>query len=144
MDADEVREMVLRDHQKLREDLGYVRKALAGSDRMALSYSVSVLLQDLRKHLDLEDRMLEPVLRRIDAWGEVRAQRLRADHVYQRAEMRAFESRIDTELSRYPEMSERVRKFADALERDMADEERDVLARELLTDDPRCGDGFAG
>jgi hypothetical protein len=144
MDADDVRQLVLRDHERIREDLGYVRKALLAGDRLALSFSVPALIQHLRQHLDLEDTVLEPVLRRIDAWGEVRAQRLRADHVFQRAELRALEGRIDGEMSRFAEMSQRVRKFVDALERDMEQEERDVLSAELLTDNPVCGDGFAG
>src|SRR5205823_12338216 len=84
------REILCRQHALLRKTIestrGVARNAMASrSSTGELQFAVSVLERELLGHLAEEEKLLEPVLARLDAWGPVRAGLMRAEHAHQRA-----------------------------------------------------------
>src|SRR4051812_26412913 len=92
------------------------------------------LCESLWFHLATEDEILVPLLRDLDAWGEVRVERVESDHEAQRAEIE--ELRKKAEEATPASFAESVLAFSRALRADMAHEEEVSLSRELLRDDP--------
>lgn len=134
-----VRARVLAEHAVLRDLIAVVRAAMARADEgsgtiEALRWEAGCLLASLTRHLDLEDALLAPILREIDAWGPVRAARLAADHAAQRRTIARLKHRIDG-METAPALVGTLRPFTDELMRDMEAEERDLLPADLLRDD---------
>ena len=86
----EVRKRILEDHRALRGVLdrleALARGRLQGRESVSdeLLAQARVLDQRLRKHMDLEEHILVPALRRADAWGPERVERFHAEHQRQR------------------------------------------------------------
>jgi hypothetical protein len=140
----DVRARVLAEHLWLCEKLTQVEEAarsvLAGSQREArrLRAGVQDLCESLRIHLATEDELLVPLLHDLDAWGEIRAERVRSDHQAQRGELEALCREAEENDS--ATLAASVLAFGKALRADMALEETVSLGPDLLRDDTISAD----
>jgi iron-sulfur cluster repair protein YtfE (RIC family) len=135
------RSLVLAQHARLREVIFDVRSAAnavrthvpPGADLVEqLRTFISILDGELHLHLATEEAVVEPVLSRIEGWGRVRLDLLRAEHAHQRAILVALRSpSLDPDA-----LARRAVALADDLLADMGAEERDLLSPELISDDP--------
>jgi hypothetical protein len=143
---DERRKLLVAQHEQLRILIAALR-SVAGSVLAADETDSLRLLDRLRRateelqlhfyaHLTTEEAILEPILSRIDAWGPIRLDLLRAEHSHQRAVLAAL---LKAEGAPYS-IARRAAGLAEDLLADIAAEERDLLAAELLRDDPVCLD----
>src|SRR5690349_11630984 len=143
---DERRKLLLAQHENLRKLIAQMRAA-AGSVLAADEIGSLRMLGRLRRaaeelelnfyaHLTTEEAILEPILSRIDAWGAIRLDLLRAEHAHQRAVLAALRG---AEGAPYG-IARRAAALAEDLLRDIDAEERDLLAANLLRDDPICLD----
>ena len=76
-----------------------------------------------------------PALREADAWGEVRADRVQAEHKEQTAEVRLLLEEFGDPFASSGELALRLEDFIAAVEVDMAAEEKATLGPDLLRDD---------
>jgi hypothetical protein len=139
----ERRSVLLAQHEQLRMLIAAVSRAsadvLASSEEAlpdraaALVRAIATFADDLRAHLAAEERLLGPVLERLDSWGPLRLELLRTEHAHQRAVLDAL--RADRNLSTR-ELARRARSLAADVLLDMDAEERDLLAESVLRDDP--------
>ena len=143
---DERRKLLTAQHDRLRVLIGALRSA-AGSVLAAEDIEALQLIGRLRRaveelelqfyaHLASEEATLEPILSRIDAWGPIRLDLLRAEHGHQRAVLAAMRVAEGAPYS----IARRAASLAEDLLADIAAEERDLLAPELLRDDAVCLD----
>lgn len=140
MTHEERRQTLHAQHQQLRAVITDVREAALevlgteGEDSAPLRMRISVLYDDLQRHLATEEALLEPVLERIDAWGPVRLDLLRAEHAHQRAVLSVLRS--DRAAALPPQvLSRRVLGLLDDIMADMDAEDRDLLDPRVLRDD---------
>lgn len=140
MTHEERRQTLHAQHQQLRVVIAGVREAaleVLGSeatDCAGLRMRISVLHDDLQRHLATEEALLEPVLERIDAWGPVRLDLLRAEHAHQRAVLSLLRSDRAAALPPLV-LSRRVLGLLDDIMADMDAEDRDLLDPRVLRDD---------
>jgi hypothetical protein len=140
MTHEERRQTLHAQHQQLRGVIAEVREAAlevlgTGPDECAaLRMRISVLRDDMERHLTTEEALLGPVLERIDAWGPVRLDLLRADHAHQRAVLSVLRSDRAAALSPLV-LSRRVLGLLDDIIADMEAEDRDLLDPRVLRDD---------
>lgn len=137
----QVRARVLKDHAALRLLIAQVRRAAkqardGGVDRDRFVEAAHTLLRALREHLALEDEILLPTLRTIDAWGPERAKRLETEHAHQREVLEMTEYELDDAERPIGETVARMEQFVDRLEKDMMLEEKTDLDEELLREFP--------
>lgn len=139
MNPSDVRARVLAEHLWLSEKLTLLEESaamvIAGEavEARRLRERCKNLCESLWFHLATEDEILVPLLRDLDAWGEVRVERVQNDHQTQRAEI--AELKKQAEAADPVVLAEDVLTFAKALRADMANEEQVSLSRELLRDD---------
>ena len=133
-----VRERVLEEHVALR---GMLATVTTLADRVldtdnALDEELPLHAREtyrtLVRHLDLEDLILAPALRSADAWGEVRADALLAEHRLQRSQFRAA---FADQQGGTIKLAARLLTIIPAILEDMAHEEKDLLTEALLGDD---------
>jgi iron-sulfur cluster repair protein YtfE (RIC family) len=135
----EVRSRVLADHDWLRIKLSMLETcATAVKDGQAsrakpLRERLEDFCRALLMHLATEDDILVPMLGDLDAWGEVRVERMSSDHQAQRAEISRLCRAAATAAP--VALAESILTFARALREDMAHEERVELSEDLLRDD---------
>jgi len=138
LSPNEVRELVLADHKALRVRLTLLRRAVINAqdkgDARALLEMLPSLLDHLGAHLDLEDQVLAPTLRTIDAWGEEREKRLADEHTEQRAWIGQSRANIERDREDLNQISARALTMIDRIEADMEHEEAHVLDPALMTD----------
>jgi iron-sulfur cluster repair protein YtfE (RIC family) len=140
MTHEERRQTLHAQHQQLRAVIAEVREAALevlgteAADCAALRMRISVLYEDLHRHLSTEEALLEPVLERIDAWGPVRLDLLRAEHAHQRAVLSLLRSDRAATLPPLV-LSRRVLGLLDDIMADMDAEDRDLLDPRVLRDD---------
>lgn len=135
-----VRSRILQDHAALREDLSALEASVVAmyDDRAHCRCVVALareILNSLVLHTQLEDAILAPALRDLDAWGPVRAELLLEHHASQRTQLREI---VDT-YSAFDEPERVARTTLDWIREvraDMLHEESDVLSAALLKDDP--------
>jgi iron-sulfur cluster repair protein YtfE (RIC family) len=138
MAVGEVRARVLADHAKL-------RAAIAEVDRLALAVAAEELkhidalrtqaenlYRMLQKHIDHEDAVLAPIIRRIDAWGPVRHEQMKSDHANQRATLAQAIRDLD---SGGPALGKAVQSMCWEILHDMRREEHDLLHPDLWRED---------
>jgi hypothetical protein len=94
---------------------------------------VHKLVREVLDHISVEDRVLLPALREIDAWGETRAAHVAAEHARQREELAAL--RDLARLGPGDEAARATLGMISELMIDMDGEERDLLGPDLLRDD---------
>jgi iron-sulfur cluster repair protein YtfE (RIC family) len=140
MTHEERRQTLHDQHQHLRAVIARVREAaleIVGaeeSDSTSLRSLISELRDDMERHLATEEALLGPVLERIDAWGPVRLDLLRAEHAHQRAVLSVLRS--DRAAAVPPlTLARRLLGLLDDIIADMDAEDRDLLDPRVLRDD---------
>ncbi|HZR09851.1 MAG TPA: hemerythrin domain-containing protein [Myxococcales bacterium] len=140
MNHEERRQTLHSQHQQLRGVIAEVREAaleVLGTEPAecgALRMRISGLRDDLERHLVTEEALLGPVLERLDAWGPVRLDLLRAEHAHQRAVLSLLRSERAAALPPLV-LARRVLGLLDDLIADMEAEDRDLLDPRVLRDD---------
>jgi hypothetical protein len=132
------RQILLGQHAHLR---GTIQQAQDGARNLLaarasageLQMVVITLRNELLAHLADEERLLEPILSNIDAWGNVRAGLLRAEHAHQRAVLAVLTG--PTAWPAATVVAGRTLSLCEDLLSDMEFEERELLSEKLLRDD---------
>jgi len=132
------RQILLGQHAHLRGTIQVAQDAARNllSARAAageLQRAVIALKNELLAHLADEERLLEPILASLDAWGPIRAGLLRAEHAHQRAVLAVL-----TGPTAWPAatlVANRTLSLCEDLLTDMEFEERELLNEKLLRDD---------
>jgi len=139
MNPSQVRTRILDGHRVLRDQLAKLEgeiDALARHEAQVESVIEAArwLLAELTAHTQLEDDVLAPALRELDAWGAVRANMLLEHHEQQREDLRRLLSIYDQ-----PQDPQLVAEITLALiadiRADMHHEETGLLSAALLRDD---------
>jgi acetoin utilization protein AcuB len=144
-----IRARILREHERIRSLLDHM-EVLAGrlasgerSTGVRLRNWARELSSVLRAHLDLEEELLLPAIRQVDAFGDARADELLAEHAVQRQLL----GRVVDELCTAPSdaaLAVGVLELVRALRDDIVAEERDFLGEVLLRDSLVPVDSFGG
>jgi len=137
--SNEDRRRILRgQHVHLRKTIEAARTAASGA--MAgkvsagdLQLAVAALERELLAHLGEEERLLEPILERLDAWGPIRLSLLRAEHAHQRAVLAVLTGRSAWPASSL--VAGRTLSMCGDLLIDMEFEERELLSEKVMRDD---------
>lgn len=136
-----VRELILAEHQHLRELLAHtlacaqvVLKGEVSSDAtLRLREAARSAYVALLAHTELEDRALAPVLETIDAWGRARASALHREHALQRLALDRALAGLEEPTCNALLAASIEEVLLDILH-DMDREEAEVLTLELLGD----------
>jgi len=137
----QVRLRILEDHARLRSlfaELDDVaRRVLEGESELA--FRLRVLAEALREcflsHLDLEDAVLVPAVRRADAGGPERAERVAREHREQRHLFQHLLGELSDPERPVEKLASDLRSLVQELYRDMSQEEESILDEDLLRDD---------
>lgn len=141
----QIRKIILAEHEGLRVDLGAIEDLLDqvaagdGSARAAAHRQLNAVLGTFLRHIEHEERVLQPVLAQIDAWGPQRKAAMDEEHAMQR-ELVTQLATIDPSGDPAAWARE-VRLFTKDLLMDMADEEKNCLSPNVLHDDVVVVDG---
>lgn len=134
--AEAVRRRVLADHSLLRhhlEEVFALATRVLGTEpglEERLRRSVFDTVRAFLTHVDLEDEILVPLLRQVDAWGEARAAQIAADHEWQRAALGRLKDMADDATGIV--LAQYVSSLARALLEDMRTEEETALDPAVL------------
>jgi len=134
MAVGDVRARVLADHVKLRnviaevDRLAYAVSAEEVKHVAALRERAEGLYRMLAEHIDHEDAVLAPIIRKIDAWGPVRHDQMRNDHANQRAALAQAIRDLETGG---PALGQVVQSMCWEILHDMKREEHDLLHPDL-------------
>lgn len=140
MNPSQLRKKILAEHVIIR---GKVKEAEAlagrvlGGDATAelpMRAHATDLVELFREHLEMEDALLVPTLRNIDAWGQIRAERVAREHEWQRAALERLEQAAKREAT--ADVARAVESLGKELLADMKDEDETILSPNLLKDDP--------
>lgn len=140
-----LRRTILAEHDVLRKSLTEIEDLLGkvaakNGDAQKLAHEkVQNLLQAFMRHLEHEERILQPVIQRIDAWGPARSASMSEEHATQRGEVTRLAG-INPALNPIAWAGE-VQAFIDTLLIDMAAEEKSILSPNVLRDDIIAVDG---
>ncbi len=142
MRPSEVRQTILEDHEKLREELAELARislkvatAEPGDLAPLLRDRGEAFLEHFLRHLALEDAHLKPAVRDADGWGEARAQRLEDEHTHQRQLLEGILGRLRDESFPEAELALELRGLVEVIREDMQQEEKVMLDANLLRDD---------
>ncbi len=135
MGAQTIRTVLLHGHAWLREQAQQVERLSKHGPDAELRKAIGALCDSLLGHMDVEELMIRPALRRADAWGDARVARLEADHEAQRIRVRLLRRALNDPSRPLDELRESVASFIAALREDMAKEEAELLGPEVLRDD---------
>jgi hemerythrin-like domain-containing protein len=126
-------------HRQIRDTIAIVRRSALGlaagrQSPLELRDLIAGLRLMMEVHLSTEETLLEPVLERLDAWGPVRLEVLRVDHVHQRALLADLSSKQTSEqpAERY---AWRTLTMLEEILTDLDAEDRDLLDAKVLRDD---------
>jgi hypothetical protein len=139
MSHDECRNTLEMQHRQLRALIAGVREVAQRALRderegSTLHELVGALRTEIEQHLVAEESLLGPVLERVDAWGPVRLDLMRAEHAHQRAVLAVLRSdRAGTLPAAL--FAPRVLGLLDDISTDMDAEDRDLLDPRVLRDD---------
>ena len=142
-----VRVAILSEHVKLRRLLRGVEreahKLMASAtpreaERVATFEAAQLLCSAMTAHIDLESRVLAPALETLDAWGKVRADRLRREHEDQRLILRSYLAALQAlgQVEPGQLLADVAQRLVDTLRKDMEIEEQTLLAPELWRGGP--------
>ncbi len=139
MRPSEVRQRILKEHERLRDSI-YIVRNLAREAAQGDSSRVSILVKravglgsELRTHLDLEDRHLVPVV--LECLGDEAAADLSREHAEQRALLEYILRRLRDERRTPLLLAREPQTLSELLLEDMAREEKELLANADLWDD---------
>jgi len=132
------RKILRAQHVNLRKTIEGARDAARNTLAMKgaageLQAAVTLLQKDLFAHLAEEEKLLEPILPTIDAWGAVRLDLLRAEHAHQRAVLSVLTGHQAWPAG--PVVAGRTLALCDDLLTDMEFEERELINEKVLRDD---------
>lgn len=139
MTPSEVRSRVLAEHVWLSQKISRLEssadRCLCGTpgELPRLQAMLGDLFGSLRRHLSTEEEILLPLLRQVDAWGDLRAEQVRRDHEAQRREMQDLERVAETAPPE--ELADAALELCATLREDMDTEERVTLSPRVLRDD---------
>lgn len=145
IDNSKIRMIILTEHESLRLSLGKIEALLdpvAAGDvaaRQSAHEQLNALMQTFLRHIEHEERILQPVLAVIDAWGPQRKAAMDEEHAMQRElvmQLAAIKPAEDPAA-----WAREVRIFMKDLLMDMADEEKTCLSPNVLRDDVVVVDG---
>jgi Hemerythrin HHE cation binding domain len=139
MNPSQVRARILDGHRVLRDQLAKLEGEIDALARNQVSLesvtqAARWLLAELTAHTQLEDDVLAPALRELDAWGDVRAKLLLEHHELQRDDLRRLLSIYDASPDTQLVASITSALIAD-IRADMHHEETGLLSATLLRDD---------
>jgi hypothetical protein len=138
MNNEDLRYMLLAQHARLRLVIEAARRAArqalaTGGAAGELQSAVTTLERELLAHLSDEETLLAPVLARIDGWGAVRVDLLRAEHAHQRAVLAVLAGK--KAWPAHSVVAGRTLSLCDDLLTDMEFEERELLTEKVLRND---------
>lgn len=142
LDPAQVRAIILAEHRTIRAQLAQLEADATAllacstskpNQRHALRQQALQLCRELRAHFAFENQVLVPVLEHVDAWGQVRAEKLLAEHAQQRQLLRVYTRTLRDEVGSQS-LAAVVWQLVETIRQDMRDEEADVLSPELLSD----------
>ena len=99
----------------------------------SLQAAAVTLEAELHAHLADEERLLEPILATLDAWGPARLALLRAEHAHQRAVLAVLTGPFASPVPML--VAERTLTLCEEVLADMEAEERELLNDKVLRDD---------
>ncbi len=140
----EVRKLICDQHRDIERRIAEIELLMQGPDR-PIEKTVGAMhefTQYFLSHVDQEERILLPVLKDIDAWGDVRVDRMKAEHVEQRAQVKSLLARLKTEPSN--EVKADIRAFFASLRKDIELEEAEHVHPDVMKDDPVTVKNFIG
>ncbi len=139
----EVRQQVLNEHRELRRSLTELLGLVRSSAPVKLIRArAEVFFKMVVAHTRMEDRLLLPVMREADMWGEDRADELRRHHEWQRHYIETVAASL--RKSDRMRLSHQLQALGTALVADMEREETEFLGDSLLRDDVTSVDMEAG
>jgi hemerythrin-like domain-containing protein len=150
LQASEVASRILGEHALLRPVLRETRfladRVAKGDDgaRAPLRAFALMLYEKLVAHIELEDRILAPVVRDIVGWGPSLHTDMMQEHARQREQLQSDISDLRTGCICEERLAKRVDGFVESLMRDMEAEERRLLLRQDLLAESSLSDGEAG
>ncbi len=137
----EIRQRLLNQHRWIAELAAGVEQAakhvLAGATdaEQSFTYSVRELEAAVQSHNDFEERVLAPLLQRVDAWGPERVGMMVKKHAQEHTSVtRALEASQSPRLDLLARARVASAAIAELLDH-MAREEREILHVNLLRDD---------
>jgi hypothetical protein len=135
-----VRVRALHEYEALQRtiaDLDRVAARLASEGEAAADEALAMtarLLQELSDYVHLEELFVLPTIRRVDIWGDIRAQALAKEHEDRRDELGAIE-RAHPKPVDSRSLASDLHEFARGLRDGLQREARDVLGIDMLCDD---------
>jgi hypothetical protein len=135
----EDRRRILRgQHAHLRLTIERARAAASGAiaGRVSagdLQIAIGALERELLNHLAEEEKLLEPIIEKLDAWGPIRLSLLHAEHAHQRAVLAVLTGKSAWPASTL--VAQRTLSMCEDLFVDMEFEERELLSEKVLRDD---------
>jgi hemerythrin-like domain-containing protein len=91
IDNSKIRKIILVEHEGLRINLRAIEELLDRVDagdleaRRSAHEQLTTMLQTFLRHIEHEERILQPVLAQVDAWGPQRSAAMSEEHKMQRA-----------------------------------------------------------
>jgi hypothetical protein len=146
----EIRSQILQDHERIRVGLAAMHEAAETAQAGACG-ALGRLREETERfgarflrHLDLEEAVLVPALREVDAWGEARADLILNEHAVQRITIRTLVDDLRAPRVDVRRAGAAIRRLAEDLAADMEHEEATLLHEDLLRDDVVSLDSFGG
>lgn len=149
--ATHVRDLILMEHANLKRLFRRVERAarrvlttpVPGDTDLQDAYEAAhTLCLVMTSELELEDHLLAPALEAVDAWGKVRAERLRSEHAEQQLVLRSYLRALER-ISACDQSGQLLvpllQQLVDGLRDQLHAEEERVLRSELLSDLPLAG-----
>ena len=141
MDGGEIRSEIIRQHAELRELIKEIeplakRFEQSAGDASSIENQLlklgSALYEKFDAHLESEEGLLEPVLRKTGPEGERLAHRLRDEHREQRELLRYLIGRLEQHPEPTILIAREIQNFAGYLQVEMAHEEKTMLSVTVL------------
>jgi iron-sulfur cluster repair protein YtfE (RIC family) len=132
---------ILRQHVEIRARLrGIVHLAKSSGKveaRHHLQMSLAHFASVFEQHLSFEERELMPLVKTLDAWGEVRVEAMRAEHAEQRRRVERIVAYAEAHDVERRELEGEVNWLAQSLLGDMSAEETELGSLEELETAPQ-------
>jgi hypothetical protein len=145
-----VRQLILQDHERIRLGIAAMHEA-AESAQAGVCGALGRLREEtdrfcarFLRHLDLEEAVLVPALREVDAWGDARADVILNEHAVQRITIETLVEDLRAPRVDVRRAGAAIRRLAEDLATDMEHEEATLLHEDLLRDDVVSLDSFVG
>ncbi len=149
MEPAQVRSVILSEHVHLRGLISQTEMAASrvveqdayGEEDVAVVRGrARQLVKAMAAHIELENRVLVPAIRKVDGFGPVRADRMLAEHAEQARSWNNVLMQLDDQTQPALAIGKAVLLLTRALREDMAAEEEALLNQDLLRDEMICID----